>query len=114
MRIRFLRSEDGSCGAEDFLDALPPKDAQKALWVLRLIEHLDRVPTTYLKKLQGTEEIWEVRIQGTRQTYRILGFLDQQALWLTNGYSKKDSRTDRREISRAETLRAHHLGPHRN
>ena len=114
MLIRFLRSEDGACAVEDFLDALAPKDARKALWVLRLIERLQRVPVTYLKKLTGTDEIWEVRIQGTRQTYRILGFLEHERLWLTSGYAKKDRRTDRREISRAERLRAHHVSSRRD
>ena len=110
MLIRFMRSEDGTSGVEDFLDSLGAKDAQKVMWVLRLIERLERVPATYLKKLRGTDEIWEVRIRGTRQTYRILGFLDNRTLWLTNGYAKKGRRTHRREIARAERLRADHIG----
>jgi len=68
--VEFLRTSDGKCPVEDFLDDLSAKDAQKVLWVLRLIENVERVPATYLKKLVGTEEIWEVRIQVTRQTYR--------------------------------------------
>lgn len=105
MVIEFLRTEGGGCPVENFLDELDPRDAQKVLWVFRLIEHLERTPKTYLEKLTGTEEIWAVRIQGTRQTYRILGFRHGDALWLTNGYSKKSRRTDAREIARAERLR---------
>ena len=105
MDVRFLRTAEGECPVEDFLDDLSPKDAQKALWVFRLIERQERIPTTYLKKLADTEEIWEVRIQGTRQTYRILAFRQRGQLWLMNGFSKKSRRTDPRQITRAESLR---------
>ena len=99
---------------EGFLDGLPPKDAQKALWVFRLIERIERVPITYLRKLTGTEEIWEVRIQGTRQIYRVLGFRHRETLWLTNGYSKKSRRTDRQQIAKADRSRANFITAQRN
>jgi hypothetical protein len=54
---------DGKCPVDDFLNALPGKVAQKVAWVLRLLEDLERVPATYFKKLIGTEDIWECRIQ---------------------------------------------------
>ena len=114
MVIRFLRTADGACPVQIFLDGLPARDAQKTLWVLRLIERLPRVPATYLKKLTGTEEIWEVRIQGTGQTYRLLGFCHRDTLWLTNGYSKKGSRIDRQQVARAERARADFMKAQRN
>ena len=46
---------------EEFLDSLSGKQAQKVIWVLRLIEELDSVPSQYLKKLAGTEDLWEIR-----------------------------------------------------
>ena len=104
--IRFLRTADGTCPAEDFLDGLSAKDAQK---VLRVIEGLDRVPRTYLKKLTGTEDIWEIRVQGTRQIYRIFCFPYREDLWVMQGYSKKDRRTNSQEIRRAERLRRDHM-----
>jgi phage-related protein len=109
-QTRFLPTETGNRPVEEFLDELGPKDAQKVAWVLRLIERLDRVPKTYLEKLPGTEEIWAVRIQGTRVIYRILGFIHRDALWLTNGYVKKTRRTDAQEIARAERMRRDFLG----
>jgi hypothetical protein len=41
--IIFYRTEDGKCPVQDFLDALPGKVAQKAAWVLRLLEDLEMV-----------------------------------------------------------------------
>lgn len=112
MVVAFLRTEAGECPVEEFLDGLFPKDAQKVLWVFRLIERLERVPTSYLKKLVGTDEIWEVRAQGTRQAFRVLSFLQGDRLWLMNGYSKKSRRTDAREIRRAEGMRREFIVRH--
>lgn len=107
--IRFLRTPGGACPVEGFLDALTPKDAQKVMWVLRLVERLDRVPRTYLKKLTGSENIWEIRVQGSRQIYRIFCFRYGEDLWVMQGYSKKDRRTDAQEIRRAERMRRDYL-----
>ena len=61
--VVFYRTSDGKCPVEDFLESLPGKVAQKIVWVLKLLEDLDVVPSLYFKKLIGTDEIWECRIQ---------------------------------------------------
>jgi len=43
--IIFYRTEDGRCPLEEFLDSLQPKEAQKVLWVLRIIEEFKMVLT---------------------------------------------------------------------
>jgi hypothetical protein len=43
--IAFYRTESGKCPVEEFLNALPSKDAQKVVWVLKVIQELDRVPS---------------------------------------------------------------------
>ena len=88
---------------------MSPKDAQKVLWVFRLIERQERVPATYLKKLADSEEIWEVRIQGTRQACRVLAFRQQDHLLVMNGFTKKSRRTDPRQVVRAERMRRDHI-----
>ena len=55
--IIFCRTGKGECPVQDFLDSLPGKVAQKITWVLKLVEDLNVVPSTYFKKLFGTEEI---------------------------------------------------------
>jgi len=105
MVVGFLRRPSGRCPIEDFLDGLAPGDARKALWVFRLVERLDRVPASYLKKLKGTADLWEIRIQGSRQTYRVLAFPHAGTLWAMQGYSKKRWRSDGSQIARAEKMR---------
>jgi hypothetical protein len=56
--VTFYKKVDGKCPIRDFLDSLPVKTARKATWVLKLLEDLDVVPSTYFKKLAGTEGIW--------------------------------------------------------
>ena len=46
---------------EEFLESLGAKQAQKVLWVLRAVRELPRVPQQYFKKLEGTDDLWEVR-----------------------------------------------------
>jgi phage-related protein len=91
---------------EEFLDTLPDKHVQKVVWVLRLVERLDQVPEQYLKKLVGTEGLWEIRAQAGGNSYRLLGFFDgPNLLILTVGFSKKQQKTPRREIEIAQQRR---------
>jgi phage-related protein len=104
--IVFYRTADGKCPIQDFLDSLPGKAAQKITWVLQLIEDLEIVPAAYLKKLTGSDEIWECRIQHGSNTYRIFCFYEGGAVAvLTHGIVKKSMKIPRREIEKAELYR---------
>lgn len=61
--IIFYRTVKGASPVEEFLNTLNGKQAQKVLWVLHLIEELPTIPRQYFKKLTGTDDIWEVRVQ---------------------------------------------------
>ena len=101
--IGFYRAESGASPIEEFLDSLSGKQAQRVAWVLRLIEEIDSVPAQYFKKMAGTEDIWEVRVQSGTDTIRLLGFLfGSHSLVLTNGFGKKTMKVPRREIALAE------------
>ncbi|MBU2497977.1 MAG: type II toxin-antitoxin system RelE/ParE family toxin [Proteobacteria bacterium] len=108
--ILFYTTETGKRPVEEFLDSLESKEAQKILWVLKLIEELDRIPSQYFKKLTGTEEIWECRARTKSKAIRIFGFfVNGDTLVLTHGYAKKSQRTDVREIKLAEKYRSDYL-----
>ena len=98
--------EDSSCPVRDFLESLSEKALQKVAWVLRLITELRRIPTTYLKKVKGSADIWESRIQLGSDTYRLFGFFDGgDLIVLTHGMRKKSRKTPKDEIRRAENLK---------
>jgi phage-related protein len=103
--VIFYRTVDGKCPAQEFIDSLPGKVAQKIVWVLKLLEDLEIVPSSYFKKLVGTEEIWECRIQFGSNTYRIFCFFIDNSVILTHGFVKKSQKTPAGEIERAEAYR---------
>ena len=111
--VRFYRTKSGDCPAEEFLDALTGKQAQKVVWVLRLVEQLDPVPAQYFKKLVDTDGLWEVRAQHGGDIFRLLGFFDGPQFWVVSGFAKKTEKTPRQEIELAEARRQDYLSRRR-
>ena len=101
--IFFYKTPSGKSPVQEFLDSLSAKESQEITWVLNLLESLPMVPQEYFKKLQNTDEIWEVRVQQGSNAFRLLGFLDKgQFIILTNGFAKKSQKTPSKEIALAE------------
>ncbi len=112
--IDFYRTEAGHCPVEEFIDSLTGKQAQKVLWVLRLIEELDIVPRQYFEKLVDTQGIWEVRVQFGGEIFRLLGFFeDGKLLILTSGFAKKTRKTPTQEIAIATRRKQEYLSQKR-
>jgi phage-related protein len=104
--VIFYKTAEGKCPVRNFLESLPGKAAQKIVWVLKLLEDIEMIPATYFKKLSGTEEIWECRIQHGSNIYRIFCFFDSYAtIVLTHAFQKKSLKTPIREIEKAESYR---------
>ena len=105
--IAFYAMLSGRCPVQEHLDDLPDKTVQKIAWVLRVIRDLERVPANYLKKLVNTDDIWEVRVDVGRNTFRLLGFFAGRELFvLTNSFQKKTQETPQAEIRLAEERKA--------
>ena len=109
-KINFYTTVDGKCPIAEFLDSLNGKQAQKVAWVLQVIEELDVVPTSYLKKLVNTNNIWEIRVQNSGNIFRLLGFFEGDNLIILNhGFVKKTQKTPSKEIKIAEKRRKDYL-----
>lgn len=108
--VVFYRTVTGVSTVKEFLDSLSGKQAQKVAWVLQLIEELPTIPGQYFKKLVGTDDIWEVRIQFGSDIFRLLGFFnDGHLIILTNGFAKKTQKTPLSEIQLAERRKKDYL-----
>ena len=108
--VQFYRNASGDCPVEEFLDDLGPKQAQKVAWVLKLVKELPLVPKQYLKKLEGPDELWEVRAEFGGDAFRLLGFWDAgRLIILTNGFAKKTQKTPERELAQAAQRRHDYL-----
>ena len=102
-KIKFYRLETGKSPVEEFFDSLTNKQFEKISFVLDLIEQIDIVPRKYFKKLKGTDDIWEVRIQHGNNIFRILGFFDGKDLVVLNhAFTKKSQKIPQKEIAVAE------------
>ena len=102
--IIFYKTINNKIPIEEFFESLSDKQIEKILWVLRLIKQLDRIPIEYFKKLENTNEIWEVRVSSGNNAFRLLGFWHKSNfIVLTNGFRKKTQKTVKSEIELAET-----------
>ncbi len=87
---------------EEFFIKQKSKVQEKIIWTLDLIEELPRVPETYLKHIENTDGLYEVRVKIGSDIYRIFSFFDDGKLVvLTNGFQKKSQKTPKNEIEKA-------------
>lgn len=88
-----------------FLSKQRPKVARKILQTLRIIEQIERIPTTYLKYIENTDGLFEIRIKFGSDIFRVFCFFDSGKLVvLLSGFQKKTQKTPLGEIRRAEKL----------
>ena len=83
------------------------KDVQKKIdWVFELIKVTDKIPKKFFKHLEGTDGIYEIRVEYESNIYRILCFFDKGNLVvLINSFQKKTQKTPSGEIKLAEKLK---------
>lgn len=100
-RFRVLYSKE----ADDFLDSLPQKAKDKILSNIRKAKYV--LDPKLFKKLDGTD-IWEFRTKFDGIQYRLLAFWDTSTNSLvvaTHGFIKKEQKTPKQQIKRAEEIR---------
>jgi phage-related protein len=108
--IHFYRNASGDCPVEEFLDELGSKQAQKIAWVLQLVRELPIVPRQYFKKLEGSDDLWEVRAEFGGDAFRLLGFWEAgRLIILTNAFAKKTQKTPARELELAAQRKRDYL-----
>ncbi len=78
------------------------KVKDKIIWTFRLIESQRIVPEYYLKHIEGTDGLYEIRVQLGNDIFRIFCFFDKgNVVVLANGFQKKTQKTPKSEIIRA-------------
>lgn len=112
--IIFYRTENGKCPVEEFLNSLSNKQVEKVFFVLDLVENLNIVPRKVFKKLESTNDIWEVRVQYGGNIFRLFGFFDGAELVVLNhAFTKKTQKTPKKEIKIAEQRKKDYLSSRR-
>lgn len=89
----------------DFMKQQSQKVRDKVFQVLDIIEQVDQVPSTYLKYIQGTNGLFEVRVQFANNIFRVFCFFEEcNLVILLSGFQKKTQKTPRKEIDKAIKL----------
>ena len=92
---------------QDFFSQQNKKVRAKIIWTLELIEDLQRIPETYLKHIENTAGLYEIRVQYGGDIFRIFCFFDEgQLVVLANGFHKKSQKTPKNEIEMALKIKA--------
>ena len=87
---------------EEFFKKQSRKVQDKIIKVLDILETVERVPITYLKYIEGTNGLFEVRVQLGSDIFRIFCCFDGNRLVvLYSGFQKKTQKTPSKEIDRA-------------
>ena len=87
---------------QDFFVKQRDKVKDKIIWTLELIEDVQKIPETYLKHMENTDGLYEIRVQQGSNIFRIFCFFDQgQLVILMNGFQKKSQKTPKKENNMA-------------
>jgi phage-related protein len=87
---------------QDFFVKQRDKVRDKIIWTLELIEDIQKIPETYLKHMENTDGLYEIRVQQGSDIFRIFCFFDHgQLVILMNGFQKKSQKTPKKEIEKA-------------
>lgn len=78
----------------------------KINYVLKLVETQRIIPKKFFKQIEGSDGVYEIRIEIESNIYRIFCCMDGGAIVvLFHAFQKKSQKTPQREIKRAETLK---------
>lgn len=78
----------------------------KINYVLRLIETQKVIPVKFFKFIEGSDGIYEIRVEANGNIFRIFCCLDGGALViLFHGFQKKTQKTPKNQIKRAEAIK---------
>ena len=91
---------------QDFYLSVNDSVREKISYVFRVIETVDKVSEKFLKHIEGTDGLYEIRIETGGNIYRIFCCFDKGNLVvLFNGFQKKTQKTPKQEIDFAEKLK---------
>lgn len=90
---------------DEFFKSQPQKVRDKIIKVLDIVEQIEKIPQTYLKYIEATNGLFEIRVQLGSNIFRVFCFFDGNKLVvLLTGFQKKTQKTPTEEIKRAKRL----------
>ena len=91
---------------KDFYLSLNSNAQEKLEYVFKVIRTVDMIPQKFLKHLEGTEGLYEIRVKVGSDIYRVFCCFDEgRIIILFNGFQKKSQKTPKKEINKALKLK---------
>lgn len=79
---------------------------EKVDWVLELVKAVDVIPQKYFKHIEGSDGLYEIRIEYKSNIYRVFCFFDKgNLIILINAFQKKSQKTPLSQIELATRLK---------
>jgi phage-related protein len=87
---------------KEFFEPLKEKVKDKIDYVLFLVVTAERIPKKFFEYINGTDGLFEIKIEFESNIYRIFCCFDEGKLVvLFNGFQKKSQKTPKKEIEKA-------------
>lgn len=79
---------------------------EKIEYVFKVIRTVDRIPQKFLKHIESTDGLYEIRIKVGSDIFRVFCCFDAgRIVILFNGFQKKSQKTPKKEIDKALKLK---------
>jgi phage-related protein len=103
INIDFFVTNSGRSPVEEYIDQQPQKVSTKIYRTIKLLREFGlRLPGKHLKRMQGTKELWELRIKfGARQHRIFLAQVGDRLVVLLHAITKKRQKTPHKDIQTA-------------
>jgi phage-related protein len=104
--VEFYRTGSGRSPVDDFLSEVPPEAKAKIFQAIEVVRSVQHPSTEYLKKLRGTDGLWEIRAQHRGNAYRLISFFDgPRVVVVLTAFAKKTDRVPSLELEVAHRRR---------
>jgi phage-related protein len=90
----------------EFFNSLPEKVKEKMDYILYVLTVVERIPKKFFKHIEGTDGLYEIRIEFESNIYRVFCCFDEEkVIVLFNGFQKKSQKTPKQELDKANNLK---------
>ena len=95
-KVIYYQTTRGEEPVVSFVKKLPKEDQEKIIWTINLLErHGLKLGSPYLKKLEGTKKLWELKVN----KYRIfLSLVLEKNILLIHAIIKKTQKTPKKDL----------------
>ncbi len=98
----------------DFYNEQTEDVQEKIDWTIILVQQLPRIPEKFFKHLEGTDGLFEIRVQVGSNIFRIFCFFDAgNIVVIGNGFQKKTQKTPKNELELAVKIKQEYFNERR-